>query len=411
MVRLREWESAGGLVLEDSVIVAAPAVPPQQVPTNLDSRHFHRTIDTAWRRTSYSGLIRVVETPAGVTSEPEVTELDDEVSDIALPELSGAASGPDLPSPMADLPMGAKFGTLVHAVLETADPFAADLAAELESQIREHAVWWPVDVSPEVLAAAMVPMHDTPLGPLADGVTLRQIGLPDRLRELDFEFPLAGGDLCVALPSRECVGLAETWDRCCASTCAADDPDGAVRRPVGPSDGLGGQPVVARLSVGLDRRGALRMPSVETRGRNSSLRRGRLQDELASAIRSGAPLTAADYGRPRLRRGDVALGLSTAGAAVLGCAAPVPAVAATRLPPVAASGWGAVPVCAGHVRPRHANGRWPPVRGVQLAAATVSDRGVVGPTRCGAGGRMTVAEVEVAVGATGTADLQRCRGP
>ena len=32
--------------------------------------------------------------------------------------------------------MGAKFGTLVHAVLETADPFAADLAAELESQIR-----------------------------------------------------------------------------------------------------------------------------------------------------------------------------------------------------------------------------------------------------------------------------------
>ena len=41
----------------------------------------------------------------------------------------------------------------------------------------------------------MVPMHDTPLGPLAGGLTLRQIGLRDRLRELDFEFPLAGGDL------------------------------------------------------------------------------------------------------------------------------------------------------------------------------------------------------------------------
>ena len=71
---------------------------------------------------------------------------------------------------MADLPTGAKFGTLVHAVLETADPFAADLAAELEAQIREHAVWWPVDVPAAELAAAMVPMHDTPLGPLADGV-------------------------------------------------------------------------------------------------------------------------------------------------------------------------------------------------------------------------------------------------
>ena len=38
-------------------------------------------------------------------------------------------------------------------------------------------------------------MHDTPLGPLAGGLTLRHIGLRDRLRELDFEIPLAGGDL------------------------------------------------------------------------------------------------------------------------------------------------------------------------------------------------------------------------
>ena len=46
----------------------------------------------------------------------------------------------------------------------------------------------------------MVPMHDTPLGPLADGLTLRQIGLQDRMREMDFEFPLAGGDLRAAAP-------------------------------------------------------------------------------------------------------------------------------------------------------------------------------------------------------------------
>ena len=123
---------------------------------------------------------------------------------------------------MADLPTGAKFGTLVHAVLETADPFAADLAAELEAQIREHAVWWPVDVEPSELAAAMVPMHDTPLGPLADGVTLRQIGLPDRLREMDFEFPLAGGDLRAAAPD---IRLADVGE------LLRDAPAG--RRPVG----------------------------------------------------------------------------------------------------------------------------------------------------------------------------------
>ncbi len=73
--------------------------------------------------------------------------------------------------------------------------------AELETHIREHSVWWPVDVAPDELAAAMVPMHDTLLGPLAPGATLRQIGLRDRLREMDFEFPLAGGDARGAAPS------------------------------------------------------------------------------------------------------------------------------------------------------------------------------------------------------------------
>ena len=70
----------------------------------------------------------------------------------------------------------------------------------MEAQIRDHAVWWPVDVPAAELAAAMVPMHDTPLGPLADDITLRQIGLKDRMREMDFEFPLAGGDLRAAAP-------------------------------------------------------------------------------------------------------------------------------------------------------------------------------------------------------------------
>ena len=90
---------------------------------------------------------------------------------------------------MADLPTGAKFGTLVHAVLETADPLAADLAAELQTQIEQHSVWWPVDVPARELAAALVPMHDTPLGPLADGLTLRQIALPRPVARDGFRVP------------------------------------------------------------------------------------------------------------------------------------------------------------------------------------------------------------------------------
>ena len=118
---------------------------------------------------------------------------------------------------MADLPTGAKFGTLVHAVLETADPFAADLAAELEAQIREHSVWWPVDVAAVGAGGgAWCRCTTLRLGPLADGLTLRQIGLRDRMREMDFEFPLAGGDLRATAPD-DPTGRRRA--SCCASIC------------------------------------------------------------------------------------------------------------------------------------------------------------------------------------------------
>jgi exodeoxyribonuclease V beta subunit len=241
MAQLQKW--VGGPVLEESVVAPPAAFADEAEHVEFSARHFHRAIDTTWRRTSYSGLIRAAET-SGVSSEPEVVELDDEVAEIPVVARS---SGPDVPSPMAELPAGAKFGSLVHAVMETADPFAADLAAELESQIREHSVWWPVDVEPSVLAAAMVPMHDTPLGPLADGITLRQIGLPDRLRELDFELPLAGGDLRAAAPD---IRLADVGVLL-REHLSADDPlaDYADRLT---GDALGGQSLKGYLSGSVD---------------------------------------------------------------------------------------------------------------------------------------------------------------
>ncbi|ANI38249.1 exodeoxyribonuclease V subunit beta [Mycolicibacterium vaccae] len=220
MALLRAWSDAGGPVLEESVVAPPRTVELPAPPDDLDVRHFHRRIDTSWRRTSYSGLIRAAESDesGGVSSEPEVVELDDEAGEV--PVRDAPAAGEQVPSPMADLPMGAKFGTLVHAVLETADPFAADLAAELESAITDHAVWWPVDVPPAELAAALVPMHDTPLGPLAPGVTLRDIGLRDRLREMEFEFPLAGGDRRADAPP---ISLADVG-RLLARHLPAEDP-------------------------------------------------------------------------------------------------------------------------------------------------------------------------------------------
>ena len=52
-------------------------------------------------------------------------------------------------SPMADLPAGTVFGTLVHAVLETVDPQATDLLGELGCGARSSspgtAARWPPD--------------------------------------------------------------------------------------------------------------------------------------------------------------------------------------------------------------------------------------------------------------------------
>ncbi|WP_094289792.1 exodeoxyribonuclease V subunit beta [Mycobacterium lehmannii] len=279
MARFREWEAVGGPVIEESVPRPRPARPEPPGPEEVRARHFHRLIDTAWRRTSYSGLIRAVEaTP--VSSEPEVAELDDEVAEIPL---TTEAVGADVPSPMAELPTGAKFGSLVHAVLETADPFAVDLAAELQARIREHSAWWPVDVDAGELAAAMVPMHDTPLGPLADGATLRQIGLRDRMLEMDFEFPLAGGDLRRSAPD---IRLAHVGELLHAHLPADDPLASYAERLTGA--GLGPQPLKGYLSGSVD--AVLRI-------NDSYLVVDYKTNWLGDPNR---PLTAADYSRPRL---------------------------------------------------------------------------------------------------------------
>jgi exodeoxyribonuclease V beta subunit len=153
----------------------------------------------------------------------------------------------------------------------------------LESQIRKHSVWWPVDVPADVLAAAMIPMHDTSLGPLAPGVTLRQIGLPDRLRELDFEFPLAGGDLREAAPD---IHLSDVG-RLLREHLPTEDPLARYAdRLIG--DALGGQSLRGYLSGSVDV-----VLHVDGRYLVVDYKTNWLGD-------SDRPLTAADYAQQRL---------------------------------------------------------------------------------------------------------------
>ena len=199
--RLQAWAAAGAFALEASELGTGVERVPAQPPPVLAVRTLDRTVDESWRRTSYSGLIRVEEQAATVPpeSEPEVEGTVDEPGpdDDEVPIGPTADSGfaGDVSSPMADLPAGATFGSLVHGVLEHADPQADDLAAELLARVREQQQWWAVDATAEAIATALLPMQTTSLGPLADGLRLVDVGRADRLCELDFEIPLVGGDL------------------------------------------------------------------------------------------------------------------------------------------------------------------------------------------------------------------------
>jgi len=158
---------------------------------------FDRGVDVAWRRTSYSALTAAVhETPA-IASEPElgerVAEKEDEPAVPVGDDEEAVLS--QTPSPMAGLPGGTAFGTLVHAVLEKTDFTAADLAGELARHAAELLPrLGPAGLDAGELAGALVPSLLTPLGRLAGERPLAAIAPADRLNELEFELPLAGGD-------------------------------------------------------------------------------------------------------------------------------------------------------------------------------------------------------------------------
>ncbi|MGH3361894.1 MAG: UvrD-helicase domain-containing protein, partial [Nocardioides sp.] len=206
------WRARGGPTPEVSVLAEPGADPRFPEPPPLSVRSFTRAVDVTWRRTSYSSLtaVEVATTPVlgGVASEPEVVAREDEeVGPAAVASTAPPVAVPEVVSPMAELPVGATFGSLVHAVLEHADPEASDLRGELRRHVDEQLVRWPVDLDRDALAEALVAVCDSPLGSLAPA-TLREIPLRDRLRELDFELPLSGGDLVRGGPASRLGDLA-----------------------------------------------------------------------------------------------------------------------------------------------------------------------------------------------------------
>ncbi|TKR27002.1 exodeoxyribonuclease V [Cellulomonas hominis] len=191
--------AASGGTLVHQVVTQVPDqttwAPPEVPQPALTTATLTRRPDTAWRRTSYTGLTAQTATPhAGLSGEPEQAGMTDEPDDQHATTAPVPPDAHSPASPMADLPSGTAFGTLVHSVLETIDTDAPDLLAELTARCEQTGLTPALRIEPAALARSLVPALTTPLGPIAENLALLDVPPADRLAELEFELPLAGGD-------------------------------------------------------------------------------------------------------------------------------------------------------------------------------------------------------------------------
>ncbi|WP_328398267.1 UvrD-helicase domain-containing protein [Nocardia sp. NBC_00416] len=274
--QVRAWAAEVGAAI--SVTAADPAASVPVLRTRADSTDgaiavatFDRDLDDHWRRTSYSALTATAHLVAP-ESEPE--------------DAAGPGDEPDAPAPLDEpepgapslmnaLPYGAEFGTLVHAVLERVDTDAAELAAEVRQRCAETIGDMFSDADPDLLAAALVEVLRTPIGFGA----LADIPGRDRLCELEFELPLAGGETP--------ADAAATLHRIAATVRAQLAPDDVFHAYADELDTLDGAPLRGYLTGSID--AVLRTPD----------RRYVVVDYKTNRLGSG-DLTVAHYTRDRM---------------------------------------------------------------------------------------------------------------
>jgi exodeoxyribonuclease V beta subunit len=157
----------------------------------LNVAEFEWQLDSSWRRTSYSALTAAAHdalSDALVSSEPEEQGVADEP--VGPPPTQSAEL------PLSAMASGPRLGTLIHRALEAVDFSDADLELSLTEWLGEHGgVGSPLlGCPPELAGAGLTQALRTPLaGPLG-ALRLTDVARADRLDELVFELPLAGGD-------------------------------------------------------------------------------------------------------------------------------------------------------------------------------------------------------------------------
>jgi exodeoxyribonuclease V beta subunit len=223
-------DQASGAVGIERSSLGAPTTwsPPLEPPIDLAAARFDRRLDLWWRRTSYTDITSEAH-EAIVASEPEQPLLDDEPS-APTPVAAGAARELAPDSPLGTMPVGVAFGTFVHRVFEATDFAADDLDTELAESVAAAQSRGPLELGePARIIAGLRAAIETPLGPLLGGRRLRDITRRDRLDELEFELPLAGGDdptgqLTLPAIARALVAHLPAGDPMAAYAARLEDP-------------------------------------------------------------------------------------------------------------------------------------------------------------------------------------------
>jgi len=193
LARLRELEQAAphALTVERARIAPTPHRAPREQPTELERARFTRRLDSTWRRTSYSALTAAAH-DALVASEPETAWVADEPD--APTVVTPATDSPELP--LGAMAAGTRLGTLIHETLRLLDFTDADLAGALRALLERSSRHRPslLGCAPGVAAEGLALALATPLGGQLGSRSLTGIPRSDRLDELSFELPLAGGE-------------------------------------------------------------------------------------------------------------------------------------------------------------------------------------------------------------------------
>jgi len=93
------------------------------------------------------------------------------------------------------MPSGREIGTLIHRVLETTDFASPDLDAELAQRVDHERTRSHLDIGiPLAVVQGLRAAIETPLGGALNGLRLADVRAADRINEMSFELPLAGGD-------------------------------------------------------------------------------------------------------------------------------------------------------------------------------------------------------------------------